>query len=89
MSDTIDRTAVQKVVFDSLEGFGVEAEELSLDATLEDLHVTSLDMVELSQIVQEEFGVQMHPEDAKDVRTVADVVDLIASRPVGATPASS
>ena len=39
----------------------------------EDLDVDSLDLVELAQIVEDEFGVELDGDDVKDVKTVGDV----------------
>ncbi|MBK8914357.1 MAG: acyl carrier protein [Phycisphaerales bacterium] len=53
-----------------------------------DLHFDSLDQVEFVMTIEEEFGVRVSEERAADVRTVADVADLILqeSAVVGANP---
>ncbi len=71
---------VQKVVFDALESFGVESAGISLEASLESLDIDSLDMAELSQIADEEFGVALKSDDVKSIKTVGDAIDLIAGR---------
>ena len=55
---------------------------IALDATFEALDVDSLDLVELGQIVQEEYGVEIKGEDMPKLKTVGDAVDLIAERAV-------
>jgi acyl carrier protein len=50
------------------------------NATFADLDVDSLDLVELAQIVKEEYGVQLTSEDAMKLNRLGDAVDLIASR---------
>ena len=60
--------------------FGPEREAVTLDATFEALDVDSLDMVELSQIVHDEYGVQITSDDMPKLRTVADAVELVAAR---------
>lgn len=77
---TITREAVQTRVFAALEEFGAEADEITLEATFEELDVDSLDLVELGQIVQEEYGVEIKGEDMPKLKTVGDAVDLIAER---------
>ncbi|HUO71596.1 MAG TPA: phosphopantetheine-binding protein [Solirubrobacteraceae bacterium] len=71
---------VEKVIFDGLVELGTERDELSRDASLEDLDVDSLDLVELAQIVEDEYGVVLKGEDMKELKTVGDAVDLIAGR---------
>jgi acyl carrier protein len=80
MPDVISRDRVESVVFEALERFGVEPSEISRGAQLKDLQISSLDLVELSQIVQEEFGVEIRPDEAKDLRTLDDVIELVAGR---------
>jgi acyl carrier protein len=78
--DTVSREAIQNRVFAALEEFGADPDELALDATFESLDVDSLDLVELGQIVQEEYGVEIKGEDMPKLKTVGDAVDLIATR---------
>jgi len=81
MSSTpVTREAVQQRMFAALEEFGADADEITLEATFEDLDVDSLDLVELGQIVQEDYGVEIKGEDMPKLKTVGDAVDLIATR---------
>jgi acyl carrier protein len=77
---TVTRDAVQTRVFAALEEFGAEPDEITLEATFEALDVDSLDLVELGQIVQDEYGVEIKGEDMPKLKTVGDAVDLIAGR---------
>ncbi len=79
MPTQVSNDAVEKVIFDGLEEVGAEG-EINRDATLEGLDVDSLDLVELAQIVEDEFGVELDGDSVKDVRTVGDVVDLVVAR---------
>jgi acyl carrier protein len=79
-TSTTDTATIQKVVFDALESFGAEPTEISLDATFEALDIDSLDVAELAQIVDEKFGVEIKSSDAEQIKTVGDVVDLVAAR---------
>jgi len=79
-TSTTDTATIQKVVFDALETFGADPAEISLDATFEALDVDSLDVAELAQIVDEKFGVEIKSSDAEQIKTVGDVVDLVAAR---------
>jgi acyl carrier protein len=78
--ETITKDAIQTRVFEALEEFGAEPSELSLDATFESLDVDSLDIVELGQIVHEEYGVELKGEDMPKLKTVGDAVTLITER---------
>jgi acyl carrier protein len=80
MSTTTDTTRIKGVVFTSLEEFGAEKADINRDATFEGLDVDSLDIAELAQIVQDEFGVKIKSSDVEQIETVGDVIDLIAAR---------
>jgi acyl carrier protein len=71
---------LERLVFDTLESFGAEATEISREAGLKELDVDSLDMVELGQIIEEEYGVRLTGADFKETRTVGEAVDVIAAR---------
>ena len=79
MPTQVTSDAVEKVIFDGLEELGAEG-EVTREATFEDLDVDSLDLVELAQIVEEEFGVELDGDAVKDVRTAGDVIDLVVAR---------
>jgi len=71
---------VEKTIFDGLVELGTERDQLARDATLEDLDVDSLDLVELAQIVEDEYGVELKGDDVKDVKTVGEVIDLVVAK---------
>lgn len=75
-----DTQTIEQVVNDALERFGAEPDAINRDATFEELNVDSLDLAELSQIVESEFGVELTSSDVAGVKTVGDAIDLIASR---------
>ena len=80
MATTVTPEQVEKVVTDALPQFGVDESQITRDATFEELDVDSLDLAELSQIVEDEFGVGLKSSDAEKITTVGDAVDVIASR---------
>ncbi len=49
----------------------------SLEATLEELEIDSLDMFELAQILHQEFGIEVSPDDFEDVRTLGDAQQVL------------
>jgi acyl carrier protein len=79
MSTAVTEEQIEKVVVDSLESFGADSADISRDATLEQLEIDSLDLAELSQIVQERFDVELKGSDVADVKTVDDAIKLIAA----------
>jgi acyl carrier protein len=75
---TTDR--VEHVIFDGLIEVGADRDAVSREASFEDLDVDSLDLVEVSQIVEDEFGVELEGDDIKDLKTVGEVIDLVVAR---------
>jgi len=71
---------VQARVTEALSSFGPDASQITREATFEELDVDSLDLVELAQIVEDEYGVVLSGEDMKELKTVGDVVDMITAR---------
>ena len=71
---------VETRVVDTLASFGPDADQISRGSTFEELDIDSLDLVELAQVVEDEYGVVLKGEDMKDLKTVGDAVDLIVSR---------
>ncbi len=79
MATQVTDEAVEKVIFDGLAEIGAEG-EVTREATLESLDVDSLDLVELAQIIEDEFAVELDADAVKDVKTVGDVIDLVVAR---------
>ena len=80
MSTPIAPAAIETTVFEALKSFGADPSVLRRDATLEELEVDSLDLVELAQVIEDEYKVEVTSQDVQNVRTVGDVIDLVASR---------
>jgi acyl carrier protein len=80
MSTAVTQEQIEAVVFEALESFGAEPDLIAPEATFEALDIDSLDLAELSQIVHEQFGVELKGSDVAEVKTVKDAVELIASR---------
>ena len=63
------------------EQFGVEADSITMDTSFEDLGADSLDIVELTMAVEEEFGLEnMDEDDLSGVASVADLVRYLKSK---------
>ena len=71
---------VQARVTEAIASFGPDPAAITREATFEELDIDSLDLVELAQIVEEEYGVELKSEDMKEMKTVGDAVDLIVAR---------
>lgn len=73
---------VEQVVYESLAIFGIEREEMQRTATLVDLGLESLDLLELGAIVGEKFDVTLETKDFVDAQTLGDAMDIIVGRVV-------
>jgi acyl carrier protein len=80
MTETVTREAVQDRVFAALEEFGADPAEIKLDAEFEAIDIDSLDIVELAQIVEDTYGVELKGEDVEGIKTVGQAVELVVSR---------
>jgi acyl carrier protein len=80
MPATATQETVEKTIVDSIAKLGPDVDQVTRDATFEQLDVDSLDLVEVAQIVEEEFGVVLKGEDMEKLKTVGDAIDLVVSR---------
>lgn len=80
MAATATPQAVEETVTESLVNFGADPESINRDATLEDIDIDSLDLVELTQVVEETYDIDLEGSDFKNIKTVGDVVDLIVEK---------
>ena len=77
---TVTIEQVETRVVEALASFGPDASQITREATFEELDVDSLDLFELAQIVEDEYGVVLKGEDMKELKTVGDAIDLIVAR---------
>jgi acyl carrier protein len=80
MATAVTDQEVENTLYEALAEVGADRSHLSRDASFEELDVDSLDLVELAQVVEDEFGVELKGEDMKDLRTVGQAVDLVVAR---------
>ena len=60
---------------------GLDADKITDDASFEeDLEVDSLGVVELLLALEDEFGVKIPDEEAENIHTVGQAVDLVHSK---------
>ena len=77
---TITTEQVETRVVETLASFGPDESLITREATFEELDIDSLDLVELAQVVEDDYGVVLKGEDMKELKTVGDAIDLIVSR---------
>lgn len=80
MPKTVTPEAVAEEMEKALTEMGAEMDGFSREATFESMDVDSLDLVELAQVVEDEFGVELVGDDMKELKTVGDAIDLVVSR---------
>jgi acyl carrier protein len=71
---------VEGVIVEGIASFGPASETVTRDSAFEALDLDSLDLVELTQMIEEEFGVQLENADVAELKTVGDAVDLVLAR---------
>ena len=63
------------------EQFSVDADTITMETTFEELGADSLDIVELTMAVEEEFGLEnMDEDDLSGIATVGDLVNYVKSK---------
>ncbi len=71
----------EKIVELLSEQFSVEPDTINNDTSFEDLGADSLDIVELSMALEEEFDIgEMDEEDLGTIHTVGDLVNYLKSK---------
>jgi acyl carrier protein len=77
---TATRDAVSRKVIETLASFGPAIEDVRPERTLEELDIDSLDIAELAQVVEDEYGVEISGDDAAGVTTVGDTIGLVLAK---------
>ncbi len=78
----MDRSQIESRLTDLLVNeLGLERDKITMDASFEeDLEVDSLGVVELLMALEDEFGVKIPDEEAEEIGTVREAVDLVQSK---------
>lgn len=76
----VTKEEIDAKIYDALENFGADASAINREATLEELDIDSLDLVELAQILDDELGIKIEQGDLGEVRTIGDALDGIYAR---------
>ncbi len=80
MAATVTKEQIQERVTEALVELGADRDEIKPEAEFEALELDSLDLVELAQIVEEEWGVEITAKDMEGLKTVGQAIDLVAAR---------
>jgi acyl carrier protein len=75
----MDRTEIEAKLTELLvDELGIERDDITTDAKFEeDLDVDSLGVVELLMALEDNFGVKIPDEEAEQITTVGEAVDLV------------
>jgi acyl carrier protein len=72
---TMEFEKLKEVIADVL---NVDTEEITMDTTfVDDLGADSLDVVQITMMLEEEFDIEFDPELVDKIVTVADAVELL------------
>jgi acyl carrier protein len=77
---TVSEDKVFETITNALAELGTERDKITREASFESLDVDSLDLVEVGQVIQDQFEVELKGDDMKNVGTVGEVVSLVVER---------
>lgn len=73
MKEAIEQTLKESIARQKM----LAVEDISLDASLEELDISSLDAISLVFDIEDQYGVEVPNEELKKLRTVRDIVEGI------------
>jgi acyl carrier protein len=81
----MDRSEIQTKMSALLVGeLGLDGDKITEEASFEeDLEVDSLGVVELLMALEDEFGVKIPDEEAENIGTVGQAIDMVATKLAG------
>jgi acyl carrier protein len=81
----MERTEIESKLTDLLvDELGIDRDSITLNARFEeDLDVDSLGVVELLMALEDNFGVKIPDEEAEQIATVGEAVDLVEKKLTG------
>jgi acyl carrier protein len=77
---TATKDQVQERVIAALVEFGEEPENIKPDSRFEALDIDSLDLVELAQVIEDEYGIEVNDSDMDQITTVQEAVAFVTER---------
>ena len=78
-SATFTRDQITRRIEEALVEFGADPEKMRPEATLAELDIDSLDIFELGQILEQEFGITADPRDFEDINTLGEAEAVMLS----------
>jgi acyl carrier protein len=77
----MDKQQILEAIKGHLGQRGIDEEDVKMDASLaDDLNLDSLDTVELTLALEQQFEIEIPDSELEDLSTVGDAVDLIESK---------
>jgi acyl carrier protein len=80
MAEATSTEQIEERVKEALVSFGADPDLITRDADFETLDVDSLDLVELAQLIETEYGVVLSDAELGDLKTVGQAIDKVAAR---------
>lgn len=80
MSATVSREQIERRVAEALMDFGAAPDEIDPETSFEALDVESLDLMELVQLVEEEYDIAITTDDMFDLHTIGQAIDMVLER---------
>jgi acyl carrier protein len=77
---TATKDQITERVTAALVEFGEEPENIKPDSRFEDLDVDSLDLVELAQVIEDDYGIEVSDADMDKIEKVSDVAAYVTER---------
>ncbi|MGH2982910.1 MAG: acyl carrier protein [Solirubrobacterales bacterium] len=77
---TATKDQISERVIAALVEFGEEPENVKPESRFEELDIDSLDLVELAQVIEDEYGLELSDADMDKIETVQDVVAFVTER---------
>jgi acyl carrier protein len=71
---------VERDVVETLRSMASVPDAVSRDAALSEVDIDSLDLVELTQVIEDSWGVALEAGDLSGVETVGQVVDFFVAQ---------
>jgi acyl carrier protein len=80
-TQTVTREDIEGLIRGLLvEEFDIEPDLIRSEATMEELDLDSLDMVEIGQVVEQKYGVRIKASDAEGVSDLGGVIEMIHTK---------
>ena len=80
-TQTVTREEIEGLIRELLvDEFDIEPELIKSEATMEELDLDSLDMVEIGHVVEQKYGVRIKAADAEGVSDLGGVIEMIHAK---------